>query len=118
VQCRADARIGLVFHEAGGEMSVANAGVEGEPVGGAELIFRKKAEQPASWRICFQGNGARAIGRHDAKKRIILLCETVNPEARVVAAPGDGERNLRAFVNGVVVIGRDGRLIRQQAGNG
>ena len=45
------------------------------------------------------------------------MCESVGAKARIVTATRYPERSLRAFVQRIVVIGRNWRLVRQQAGN-
>src|SRR5438874_2674171 len=102
----ADARAGGIFDYAAGKMSLSQAGIEGEPVGGFELILGINGELAAGGIIDFRERTARRalalalrwVMADQAKSLVIFLRKTVQTRTQVIALLNPGKSGLAACI--------------------
>ena len=109
----ADARAGGIFDYAAGKMSLSQAGIEGEPVGGFELILGINGELAAGGIIDFRERTARRalalalrwVMADQAKSLVIFLRKTVQTRTQVIALLNPGKSGLAACIFRSAVFG-------------
>src|SRR5437868_14295109 len=102
----ADARAGGIFDYAAGKMSLSQAGIEGEPVGGFELILGINGELAAGGIIDFRERSARRalalalrwVMADQARSLVIFLRKTVQTRTQVIALLNAGKSGLAACI--------------------
>ncbi len=118
-QCRANARASGVFHQAAGEMRLAQAAVQRQPISDAKLIFEEQGRQTSGhiFRVTKIAAEIRIgwIVEIQTEDLVVLLAEAVNAGAQVVPAFDVAERRLAACVVRRAVVGGGERKVLRAA---